>query len=152
MKIVKKPCRVLITLQHEHMPVSRDHEICCGSCGMVLGTNQEMPENTESGYYFGLDTLMVGTSLAQLKYWKFSKNKELRNKQNVLNGLLKIATEHDLDKRYAYETMRRLLKKNRGMYSFRLQMRELLEVLSMDYRLTYKIKAIKLQYELAINT
>lgn len=141
---------MLITLQHECIPVVKEHEVCCIKCGIVLDTVQESPYG-ETLAYHGLDLLMIQTSFSQLKYWKSNSNKEIKHKQDVLGNLLKITKEYGLPNKIAYETMRRLLKKNRGMYSFRLQIRELLEVINTDYRLFMISRKIKQRYEMALN-
>ena len=117
---------------------------------MVLDTVQESLQ-VGSGFYPGLDTLMVGSSLEQTINWRFQTNQELRHKQQVLSNLLKITKEYALPDRIAYETMRRLLKKKKGMYSFKWQIRELLDVLMSNdetkLRYVYKYRAIKDKYE-----
>lgn len=142
-------------MQHEHNPIRLDNEICCGSCGIVLDNiNDEIQEtpDTKLGYeysYPGLNTLMVGLALERSMNWKFQKNSKLRDYQNLLNNLKDLCNKEGLPEYVPYETMKRLLKKKRGLYSYRLQIRELLDVLNDDNRLVFKVRMIKSKYEMA---
>lgn len=139
---------------HEHSPIRRDDEICCGSCGIVLGmvsVNIELPLSNIGGelVYPGLDKLMVGLSLERSSTWKFQTNEQLKDYQKVLSNFLDLCKKEGIPERIGYETMVRLLKKKRGMYSFRLQMREFLDVMKEDYRLLNKVNILKSKYEMA---
>lgn len=135
---------------HEHTPIRKDHEICCNACGIVLEQvhDASIPHtNIQSELiYPGLNTMMLGLSLERTGYLSSGFNKNLVNYQRVLSRFLDITKEYALGDRIAYETMRRLLKKKRGLYSYRLQIKELIDVLNSDYRYTYKARAIREKY------
>lgn len=140
-------------MQHIHSPTRKDDEICCRSCGIVLGSatiSIEMPNSFvgEELIYPGLDRLMVGIALEKSIDWKFQDNRQIKDYQNVLARFVDLCNKEGLPKRIAYETMTRLLKKRRGMYSYRLQIRELIDVLKQDYRFLYKVKSIQQKYEM----
>lgn len=133
---------------HSHTPITNNNEVICGSCGIVLGSVIDSSSSSEyNPYYCGIDILMVGTSLEQSINWKFQDNRGLVNKQRILSRFLDITKKYGLNDRIAYETMRRLLKKKKGMYSYKLQIQELLDVLNQDYRFIYKAKAIQQEYQ-----
>lgn len=139
---------------HEHTPIRKDDEVCCGSCGIVLGNisiSIEMPNSHIGGelVYPGLDKLMVGLSLERSSTWRFQTNEQLKDYQKVLSNLLDLCKKEGIPERVGYETMVRLLKKKRGMYSFRLQMREFMDVMREDYRLLNKVNILKSKYEMA---
>ena len=139
----------------EHTPIRRDNEIGCSSCGIVLDNiydDEKITADTKVGaeyVYPGLSTLMVGLALERSMNWQYQKNTKLRDYQNLLNNLKNLCSKEHLPEYVAYETMKRLLKKKRGLYSYRLQIRELLDVLQDDNRLVFKVRAIKLKYEMA---
>ena len=137
---------------HEHIPIRKDNEIGCSSCGMILDSisdSIEIPLSNIGGelVYPGLDRLMLGLSLERSMNWKNQENKQLRDYQNLLNNFKKLCNTENLPEYVAYETMKRLLKKKRGLYSYRLQIKELIDVLQDDNRLVFKVRAIKLKYE-----
>lgn len=141
---------------HQHNPIRKDDEVCCGSCGEVLYfTNiDSYLQNSFIGeelVYPGLDVLMVGLSLERSSNWKLQRNQQLKDYQRVLANFLDLCQKEGVPERIGYETMVRLLKKKRGLYSFRLQMREFLDVMREDYRLLNKVNMIKSKYELASN-
>lgn len=137
---------------HDHTPVRREHEIICNSCGIVLDDFIEEPSlsNVTIGAeysYPGLNTLMVGLAFERSMNWKNQNNAKIRDYQNLLNNFKKLCNNENLPEYVAFETMKRLLKKKRGLYSYRLQIKELLDVLQDDNRLVFKVKTIKLKYE-----
>lgn len=140
---------------HEHTPIRKDDEICCGSCGIVLGSSYDYSQQSPDqkiGYEFaypGLSKLMVGLSLERSMNWKNQDNRQLRDYQNLLINLQKLCSNENLPEYVAFETMKRLLKKKRGLYSYRLQIRELLDVLNDDNRLVFKVRMVKSKYEMA---
>lgn len=140
---------------HEHTPIRKDNEIGCSSCGMVLGDIPDdvrvTPDTIIGGEYAypGLNTLMVGLALERSMNWHFQKNSKLRDYQNLLNNFKDLCKKENLPEYVAFETMKRLLKKKRGLYSYRLQIRELLDVLQDDNRLVFKVRLIKSKYEMA---
>ena len=140
-------------MHHEHTPIRKDHEIACGSCGIVLDVvyedKIETPDVTIGAEYAypGLSTLMLGLGLERSMNWKLQKNTRIRDYQNLLNNFKKLCNTENLPEYVAYETMKRLLKKKRGLYSYRLQIKELIDVLQDDNRLVFKVRTIKLKYE-----
>lgn len=139
-------------MHHEHTPIRRDNEIGCSSCGIVLDSIpdevRESPDTQIGGEYAypGLNTLMVGLALERSMNWHYQKNTKLRDYQNLLNNLKTLCNKEHLPEYVAFETMKRLLKKKRGLYSYRLQIRELLDVLHDDNRLVFKVLVIKEKY------
>lgn len=109
-----------------------------------------MPNSSIGGelIYPGLDKLMVGLSLERSSTWRHQTNEQLKDYQRVLANFLDLCKKEGLPDRIGYETMVRLLKKKRGMYSYRLQIREFLDVMSEDYRLLNKVNVIKSKYEM----
>ena len=137
---------------HEHTPIRKDNDVCCGSCGMVLGSSYEDSQQSidqsiggEYGYP-GLSKLMIGNVLEKSMYWKTQDMRQYRDYQNLLNNLKALCNKEHLPEYVAFETMKRLLKKKRGLYSYRLQIRELLDVLHDDNRLVFKVLVIKEKY------
>lgn len=137
---------------HEHTPIRKDNDVCCGSCGMVLGSiyddSQISIDQTIGGEYGypGLSKLMIGNVLEKSMNWKSQDMRQYRDYQNLLNNLKDLCKKESLPEYVAFETMKRLLKKKRGLYSYRLQIRELLDVLNDDNRLVFKLKSIKEKY------
>jgi len=137
---------------HQHEPVQIEHEVCCISCGVVLGNiSHELPISAdlivggEYGYP-GLSKLMVGNVLEKSVNWKTQDMRQYRDYQNLLNNLKTLCGKEHLPEYVAYETLKRLLKKKRGLYSYRLQIREMLDVLNDDNRLVFKVRTIKEKY------
>lgn len=143
---------------HSHTPVQNDDEICCSTCGEVLDQTVEniddhSPSNIGGEYSaFGLNTMMVGLSLERSMNWHHQKNQNLVNYQRVLDRFIDICHKHYIPDKIAYETMRRLLKKRRGLYSYRLQIREFIDVMKEDYRYFIKVKEIQQAYEMVTGT
>lgn len=137
---------------HEHTPIRKDDDMCCGSCGVVLGSaydySRESPDQSIGGEYGypGLSKLMVGNVLEKSMNWKTQDMRQYRDYQNLLNNLKTLCKKENLPEYVAFETMKRLLKKKRGLYSYRLQIRELLDVLNDDNRLVFKVRVIKEKY------
>jgi|SRR6185312_83220 len=137
---------------HEHKPIRKDHEICCSSCGIILELIPETIEMPISNFggelvYPGLDKMMLGLGLERSMNWKSQTNESIRDYQNLLNNFKKLCNAENLPEYVAYETIKRLLKKKRGLYSYRLQIKELIDVLQDDNRLVFKVRTIKLKYE-----
>lgn len=141
---------------HEHTPIRKDDDVCCGSCGMVLGSSYEYPrelpnQNVGGEYgYPGLSKLMIGNVLEKSMNWKTQDMRQYRDYQNLLNNLKTLCSKEHLPEYVAFETMKRLLKKKRGLYSYRLQIRELLDVLNDDNRLVFKVRVIKEKYGIVL--
>lgn len=140
-------------MQHVHVPIQSGDEVCCYRCGEVLDRSVEYPDKQQSTIggeliYPGLDVLMVGLSLERSMNWKNQTNEALRDYQNLLNKFLDLCKKESLPDMVAYETVKRLLKKKRGLYSYRLQIKELLDVLRDDNRLVFKVNMIKHKYEM----
>jgi len=88
-------------------------------------------------------TLMAGSTICyhglekityvDLKFVKVSmrtnEDRKIITSQKVLLSLLSTVEKRNLNKYYAYETMRRLLKMNKYLYSYKHQILELISVL-----------------------
>jgi len=140
---------------HQHVPIQKDDEVCCRDCGQVLDTIIQQSDESNNSHIggelsaYGLNTMMVGHALERSMNWHHQTNQNLINYQRVLDRFTNICKKHYIPEKVAYETMRRLLKKKRGLYSYRLQIREFLDVLREDFRFTYKAKEIQQIYEMA---
>lgn len=135
---------------HQHIPVHQDDDVCCQSCGQVLEKNLDYSNNSSSSQstlfsYQGLDKLMLGTSFQKIGYWQDPENKDLRNKEKVGEMLVKICKEFQINERIAYETLRRMLKANRGFYSSHKQIRELCQVIKDSENIRYIILIDKIR-------
>lgn len=143
---------------HHHTPIRKDDEICCRTCGEVLDQVVEVSEEKSASHIggelsaYGLNTMMVGHALERSMNWHHQTNQNLVNYQRVLDRFVDICKKHYIPEKIAYETMRRLLKKKRGLYSYRLQIREFIDVMKEDFRYFYKVKEIQEAYEMVAGT
>lgn len=156
---------MLVYAQHEHVPFTDGHEIICKKCAQVIGSvpersayllsrdelfNGETPQKMNNGEFFmcGLDKMMLPLTVTnKIDFWQDNFDKPLMNYYRVLDRLYLIVERLHLPKYYAVETMRRLLKKDKGLYSLRLQIQELIAVLknANDKRLDNRIVSLELE-------
>lgn len=88
--------------------------------------------STTEGVYPGLEKMMMPLELSvSLKKGMgfHNKDKKIITAHKVLGSLLNICQKRGLPKYYAFETMRRLLKMNKYLYSYKHQIIELISVL-----------------------
>lgn len=134
---------------HQHKPIRVGDELCCSSCGQVLEHYQEslvLESKSHSNFGApGLEALMLGTSLNKIGFWQDPRNKDLKNKEMVGNKLLEICREFHISDDIAYETMRRMLKENRGFYSSHKQIQYLCNVLKNSENVKYILSIPKIR-------
>jgi len=130
-----------VSMFHQHKEIEIGNEICCSTCGQVLGTVQEsliVSSKSHSNFNApGLEQLMLGTSFNKIGFWQSPENKDLKNKERVGLKLLEICREFHISDDIAYETMRKMLKENRGFYSSHKQIKMLCNVLKNSENVKY---------------
>lgn len=97
------------------------------------------------------DLLLLGMSLEPTVNFRFMRNAEIKNREEVRKRLEKVCREYKMPERIAHETFRRLYQKNKHWYSFSNQIRQLIEVLEdyEDYPIRFRVQInmIKQKYE-----
>lgn len=126
---------------HQHMPIRIGDEVCCSTCGQVLEhVREELIQESRAKTTFsapGLESMMLGTSFNKIGFWQSPDNKDLKNKERVGLKLLEICREFHISDDIAYETMRKMLKENRGFYSSHKQIKMLCNVLKNSENVKY---------------
>lgn len=89
-------------------------------------------------FYAGLDSMMLPIHLSIEIRGHENKDKKLITKHRVLSNLLDLAERQHLPKYYAFETMRRLLKRKKWLYSYKHQIIELIWVLDETNDIRFK--------------
>lgn len=79
--------------------------------------------------YPGLEKIYQLPIQLKSKNWKSNKDRKIITAHRVLESLLNTCDKRGLPKYYAFETMRRLLKLNKYLYSYKHQIIELISVL-----------------------
>ncbi|QDI73912.1 hypothetical protein HOV56_gp23 [Nitrosopumilus spindle-shaped virus] len=79
--------------------------------------------------YPGLDKLYQMPIQLKNKKWKSNQDRKIITAHRVLESLVNTCDKRGLPRYYAFETMRRLLKINKYLYSYRHQIIELISVL-----------------------
>lgn len=98
----------------------------------IIKSGLHYETSTTEFIYPGLDKIMLPLSLSiSLKNGRaFHKlDRKIITSHKVLESLLNIVKKRNLPEYYAYETMRRLLKMNKYLYSYKHQVIELISVL-----------------------
>ena len=135
-------------LFHQHIKVLIGNELCCSTCGQVLETVEEsivVQSRTHTNFNApGLESMMLGTSFNKIGFWQSPENKDLKNKERVGIKLLEICREFHISDDIAYETMRRMLKENRGFYSSHKQVKMLCNVLKNSENVKYILSIPKI--------
>lgn len=128
-------------------PVQKDHELLCPGCGAVLKTIEELPESRKID--MGSSSLSITQLGSTLENLKFHSRRDYYDQtfDKALNRLGKICQEFHLPLWIADDTMNRIKKKEKGLFSFREQIKQLLWVLDYNEIYSAKIKLIKVKYE-----
>lgn len=126
-------------------PVQKDHELVCPGCGCVLDTisdtqSKQSPLTTANQF-------LLGSAVQSNIKWHFDRDKYQRTYERALYRLTGICQEFNLPERVAIEAMNRIRKKEKGLFSFREQVKQLLHVLNIAEIYGAKIKQIKEKYE-----
>lgn len=137
---------------HRHILVVCDHEIVCRLCAQVI---EPVYENSSAiqpdNFWSGLDKMMLAISVSQKVgskqhgFWADHFDRNIINYYRISDRLLLTVEQMGLPKYYAYETMRLLFKTNKHFWSYRGQLKTLLEVMQTanDKRLAGHIKVIQ---------
>lgn len=97
--------------------------------GVKLDTHNEIRLDFGEFYFTGLEKIFARNNLTIKITSKKYEDQKLITCQKVMTSLLRTVEKRGLPKYYAFETMRRLLKMNKYLYSYRHQIIELISVL-----------------------
>lgn len=155
--------KLLIVCRHAKKPVIVDHEIICADCGVVLDTIEEGAEFKRMDRVYGQDSdihqqkafenlypglekmLLPLTIQNKIGFWRDNFDKPIMNYYRVYDRLLGLASELKLPIFYAKESMRIILKSNKGLYSYKWQIRAMIQAIenANDKRLDAHLKVLE---------
>jgi len=130
-------------------PIHKEHEICCPSCGCVLGSSADSQENEKPQIPVSYEMHLLGSAFDKTTKSSSSKERLLRKEEEVLKQLVFITKSYALPEIFAIETFKILKKKNRGFWSEKEPIKQLINILSKDdnYPYIHKKRAIQEKYK-----
>lgn len=128
-------------------PIQQEHELLCPNCGCVLAENvYEQNVQTEKPVipYSTINFHFLGSALDGTK-----RDPKQVHQERTARLLEQVCKKYGLPDKFVLETFNVLKKKNRGFYSQREPIKQLLKILEKDdnYEFIYKYRALKKRYE-----
>lgn len=144
---------------HVHDVEQKNQQLICRTCDVVLATVFEIPKIpadvlSDLGIIDTINSNSYQNAQYYTQVWKTKEQFYVEQYRKVYNRLLSIIEKEHLPRSYANETMRILLLRKKGIWSFRWQITTLVQVLQNqhDIRLKNHIRHIKEQYRDARGT
>lgn len=130
-------------------PIHIEHEICCPSCGCVLGTANESTESERSLVKPNVNIHLLGSALETNVKLSLQRTPQVVFEERTLKLLSNITKQFGLPESFALETFNELKRKKRGFQSETFPIKQLLQILSKDdnYGFFYKTKKLKEYYK-----
>jgi hypothetical protein len=147
-----------VKILHKHILIVADHELLCKVCGQVMEKiYQDDTPQTSDNFWAGLDKMMIPLSVQtkvgsrQHGFWVDHFDRKIINYYRIFDRLVNTCEKLGLPKTYANETMRILLKQNKHFWSYKGQLKILLQVIenTNDKRLERARKLVKKDLEKA---
>ena len=131
-------------------PIQKDHELICPGCGVVLDTIFEQPiQKTTNIGASSLSVSLLGNTLEGNIKFHTKRDYYQQTYEKALFRLASICNTFGIPEVFALETMKRIKLKEKGLFSFKEQVRQLLKILEKDdnYLFWKKALLIKKEYE-----
>lgn len=130
-------------------PIQKDHELCCPSCGCVLDTILEPHSELPNTKYSSLNMALLGSALDKNVKFAYPRTRQQAKEEEVLRKLINITKQYSLPEVLAHDTYKELKRKNRGFWSEKEPIKQLIKILSKDdnYIYIHKLRLIKARYE-----
>lgn len=134
-------------MTHQHKPITNNDEIVCASCGVVLANTIEYPFAQKRSIML-LNIEQPTNAISNTNYKHFGNSHEkyyTEQSIKVYTRLRNICNKRNLPLSYASETMRVLMARKRGLWSYKWQLITLIQILSStnDPRLKKHIRQLK---------
>ena len=130
-------------------PIQKEHELICPcGCGVVIGTVDEIHEQTNRlTLNPSLDIALLGSALENHKY-RFEKSPTQFYEEQALRKLYDIVREFGIPESFAFDAFNELKRKNRGFRSETAPIKQLIKILSKDDNYIYfkKLQSIKIKF------
>ena len=132
-------------------PIQKDNELICPcGCGVVMKSLEETPIlKTNNIGTSSLSIHLLGSALENNVKFHSQRDKYDKTYEIALTRLATICQKYGLPEELSVVTMKRIKHKEKGLFSFREQIRQLLKILEKDDYYLYRNKAqmIKKDYE-----
>ena len=132
-------------------PIIKDNEIICPcGCGVVLDNFFEQPvQQAKNIGVSSLSVSLLGTTMENNIKFHSRRDYYQQTYEKALFRLASICKKFSIPEDFALATMKRISSKEKGLFSFKEQIRQLLKILEKDDNYLYwKMAAlIKKEYE-----